>query len=86
MGHKGASDGLDPVEQLLLSDQSKLHHPVKDVKDKYELLPAFLKFRGLAKQHIDSFNWFTNHEIKKIVRAKANYRVTCDADPNYYLE
>ena len=41
--------------------------------------------RGLVKQHIDSFNYFINHEIKKIVRAKGNERVTCDSDPNFYL-
>ena len=55
------------------------------MQDKYELLPAFLKVRGLVKQHIDSFNYLINHEIKKIVRAKDNNRVTCDADPNWYL-
>lgn len=55
------------------------------MQDKYELLPAFLKVRGLVKQHIDSFNYLVNHEIKKIVGAKDNNRVTCDADPNWYL-
>ena len=55
------------------------------VQDKYELLPAFLQVRGLVKQHIDSFNYLINHEIKKIVRAKDNCKVTCDADPNWYL-
>ena len=82
----GRFDSPDNVEQLLLTDKDKLLQPVKDVKDKYELLPAFLKTRGLVKQHIDSFNWFINHEIKKIVRAKANQRVSCDSDPNFYLE
>lgn len=38
------------------------------------------------KQHIDSFNYFINHEIKKIVRAKGNEKVTCDADPNFFLK
>ena len=73
-------DGLDS-----LMDPAKLTKPIKTVKDKYELLPAFLKVRGLVKQHIDSFNYLINHEIKKIVRAKGNERVTCDADPNWYL-
>ena len=54
--------------------------------DKYDLLPAFLKTRGLVKQHIDSFNYFINHEIKKIVRAKGNEKLTLDADPNFYLK
>jgi len=53
-------------------------------QDKFQLLPAFLQVRGLVKQHIDSFNYFINHEIKKIV--KANERVTCDTDPNFFLK
>ena len=31
------------VHEPLLGDPSKLTHPIKDVADKYELLPAFLK-------------------------------------------
>jgi len=41
--------------------------------------------RGLVRQHIESFNYFINREIKSIVRAKSNERVICDADPNSYL-
>lgn len=54
--------------------------------DKYELLPAFLRVRGLVRQHIDSFNYFINHELSKIIRAKGNCKVTCDTDPNFYLK
>eukprot|EP00887_Chlorella_sp_A99_P006810 scaffold2.g6810.t1 len=53
--------------------------------DRYELLPAFLRVRGLVRQHIDSFNYFINHEMGKIIRAKGNERVACDVDPNFYL-
>ena len=74
------------VEQVLLKDPKKLTSPIKTVQDKYELLPAFLKVRGLVKQHIDSFNYFIDHEIKKIVRAKGNEKLTIDADPNFYLK
>lgn len=73
----------DPVEQVLFADPSKITQPIKTIRDKYELLPAFLKVRGLVKQHLDSFNYFINHEIKKIV--KANEKVTCDTDPNFFL-
>ena len=44
------------------------------------------RLRGLVKQHIDSFNYFINHEIKKIVRAKGNEKLTLDADPNFYFK
>jgi DNA-directed RNA polymerase beta subunit len=53
-------------------------------KEKWKLVPAYLKVKGLIKQHLDSFNYFTNHEIKSIV--KANEKVTCTADPNFYLK
>ncbi|KAL6782341.1 RPC2 [Auxenochlorella protothecoides x Auxenochlorella symbiontica] len=67
-------------------DPAKLTQPIKEVKDKYQLLPAFLRVRGLVRQHIDSFNYFINHEMKKIIHAKGNERVTCDTDPNFYLK
>ena len=35
------------------------------------------------RQHIDSFNYPINDEIKKIIHAKANEKVTCDTDPNF---
>ncbi|XP_078366537.1 DNA-directed RNA polymerase III subunit RPC2-like [Oculina patagonica] len=64
-----------------LEDVSK---PIKAVEDKWKLLPAFLKVKGLVKQHIDSFNYFINVDIKKIV--KANEKITTDADPVWYLK
>ena len=73
------------VEDCLSGDPAKLAAPIKTLKDKFELLPAFLKVRGLVRQHIDSFNYLINEEIKKIIHAKANEKVTCDTDPNFYL-
>ncbi|RXG55058.1 hypothetical protein Avbf_12481 [Armadillidium vulgare] len=37
------------------------------ITEKWKLVPAFLKVKGLVKQHIDSFNYFVNTDIKKIV-------------------
>ncbi|CAC5418953.1 RPC2 [Mytilus coruscus] len=54
------------------------------LQEKWKLLPAFLKVKGLVKQHIDSFNFFINVEIKKIM--KANDKITSDADPNFYMK
>lgn len=83
----GLSGGSEPgsAEDVLHKDPKKLTSPIKTVEDKYELLPAFLKVRGLVKQHIDSFNYFIDHEIKKIVQAKGNEKLTIDADPNFFL-
>ncbi|CAK9196787.1 unnamed protein product [Sphagnum troendelagicum] len=63
-----------------------MEFPIKSTVDKYQLLPAFLKVRGLVKQHIDSFNYFINCEIKKIIHAIGNEKVTSDVDPNFYLK
>ena len=48
------------------------------------MLPAFLKVKGLVKQHIDSFNYFVDTDIKNIV--KANNKVTSDVDPRFWLK
>lgn len=62
----------------------KLIRIIIRLQEKWKLVPAFLKVKGLVKQHIDSFNYFINVEIKKIVQA--NDKVTCDADPLFYIK
>lgn len=57
---------------------------VNTAEDKWNLLPAFLKVKGLVKQHLDSFNYFVNVDIKKIV--KANEKILSDVDPEFYLK
>ncbi|KAF7320895.1 DNA-directed RNA polymerase subunit beta [Mycena chlorophos] len=61
-----------------------LTDPIKSVEDKWLLLPAFLKVKGLVKQHIDSYNFFVESDIKNIV--KANNKVTSDVDPRFWLK
>lgn len=68
----------------LFEGDEDLAKPINTVQDKWKLLPAFLKVKGLVKQHIDSFNYFINVEIKKIM--KANEIVTSMADPNFYIK
>ena len=67
-----------------LLEGDDLSQPINTVKEKWKLLPAFLKVKGLVKQHIDSFNYFINVDIKKIM--KANELITSDADPSFYLK
>ncbi|KAK4687865.1 DNA-directed RNA polymerase III subunit RPC2, partial [Tremellales sp. Uapishka_1] len=57
---------------------------VKSVEEKWELLPAFLKVKGLVKQHLDSFNYFVNVDIKAILNA--NNQVVSDIDPYYFIK
>lgn len=75
-----ASDAM----AALTADPDKLSAPIKDVADKWRLVPAFLQVRGLVRQHIESFNHFIERDIAKIMRA--NERVACDVDPNFYLK
>ncbi|XP_059153930.1 DNA-directed RNA polymerase III subunit RPC2-like [Physella acuta] len=75
---------MESLEEMMRFDKGKLSAPIKTVEEKWRLLPAFLKTKGLVKQHIDSFNYFINVEIKKIM--KANDKILSDADPNFYLK
>lgn len=56
------------------------------LQDKWRLLPHFLSMRGLMKQHIDSFNYFVQTDIKNIVNAAPNREVRSDVDPRWYLK
>ena len=55
-----------------LYEKAKLYSPLTNIEEKWKLVPTFLKIRGLVKQHIDSFNYFTDIEIKNIVRSSRN--------------
>jgi DNA-directed RNA polymerase III subunit RPC2 len=61
-----------------------LTDPINTARDKWNLLPAFLKVKGLIKQHIDSFNFFIEAELRNIVRA--NRKVSSDVDQKFWLE
>ncbi|OWP03891.1 DNA-directed rna polymerase III subunit [Marssonina coronariae] len=76
-------DDFAALLQPFYSDKD-MSAPINTAKDKWNLLPAFLKVKGLVKQHIDSFNFFIEQEIKDIV--KANKRITSDVDQHFYLE
>lgn len=58
--------------------------PINTAQDKWNLLPAFLKVKGLVKQHLDSFNYFIDVDLKKIV--KANETVLSDVDPQFFFK
>ena len=77
-------DGDFLMENDDWKNSNKLADPVKEISEKWKLLPAFLKVKGLVRQHIDSFNYFINEDIKNIV--KANEKVTSSADPMFYLK
>lgn len=74
-------EDLHPIDSDI--DKQFLGLPIKSAVDKFQLVPEFLKVRGLVRQHLDSFNYFVNTEIKKIV--KANDRIESSTDPSIYL-
>jgi DNA-directed RNA polymerase III subunit RPC2 len=58
--------------------------PIDTARDKWNLLPAFLRVKGLIKQHIDSFNYFIDTELNNIVMA--NKVITSDVDQQFCVE
>ncbi|TPX39951.1 DNA-directed RNA polymerase [Synchytrium endobioticum] len=62
----------------------KITDPINTAEDKWRLLPAFLQTKGLIKQHIDSYNYFVQTELKKIMLA--NQRIESDVDSRFYLK
>ncbi|XP_001607116.2 DNA-directed RNA polymerase III subunit RPC2 [Nasonia vitripennis] len=80
MGSRKNYDGASTYKM----DGKKFNKVVDHIENKWKLVPAFLQGKGLVKQHIDSFNYFINVEIKKIV--KANEKVLSDADPLFYVK
>lgn len=78
-GDDGFSELLKPVYK-----GKQLTDEINTAEDKWNLLPAFLKVKGLVKQHLDSFNYFVDVDLKKII--KANETVLSDVDPEFYLK
>ncbi|KAF2463654.1 beta and beta-prime subunits of DNA dependent RNA-polymerase [Lindgomyces ingoldianus] len=80
------SNGVDEFSALLepFYYGKAITDPINTAEDKWNLLPAFLKVKGLVKQHIDSFNYFVDVELKKIMLA--NNIVKSDIDPKFHFE
>lgn len=49
------------------------------------LVDAYVRENGLVRCHVDSFNYFVNHELKELVE-KVNCKVLCDEDKNWYAQ
>ncbi|KKY28443.1 putative dna-directed rna polymerase iii polypeptide [Phaeomoniella chlamydospora] len=76
-------DGFDTLLEPFYYNKA-LDAPIDTARDKWNLLPAFLKVKGLVKQHIDSFNHFVDVELKKIIQAEPP--ITSDVDPFFYIK
>ncbi|GBG27516.1 DNA-directed RNA polymerase subunit beta [Hondaea fermentalgiana] len=71
------SSGLTPRERAAVDEAP--------ARNKWKLLPEFLKVRGLVKQHIDSYNHFVEVEMKKIVASKMNREIRSDNNHHFFL-
>ncbi len=69
-----------------LYNKAKLYSPLSKIEEKWKLIPAFLQVHGLVKQHIDSFNYFTDIEIKNIIRSESNHEVKSEINPKFSLK
>ncbi|CAK79043.1 unnamed protein product (macronuclear) [Paramecium tetraurelia] len=56
------------------------------ISEKDKLITSYLSFRGLQKQHIDSFNYFIEQRLEQIVKSPLNQRITCESDSSFLLE
>lgn len=61
-----------------------LTEPIDTARDKWNLLPAFLKVKGLVKQHIESFNHFVEVGLKKIIDAEP--LITSEIESRFYIK
>jgi len=55
-----------------------------ETNQNYELVKLFFKEKSLVRQHIDSFNYFVDYDIKSIM--SANDIVDSDIDHSFYLK
>ena len=69
-----------------LYNKAKLYDPISKMEEKWKLIPAFLQVHGLVKQHIDSFNYFTEIEMKNIIFSSSNHEIKLEAYPDFYLQ
>ncbi|XP_955436.1 DNA-directed RNA polymerase iii, putative [Theileria annulata] len=64
----------------------EVYEPVKEIKDKWKILPCYMGMRGIARQHINSYNNFVLHEIKDIINAPSNKVLRTELYPSLSLE
>jgi DNA-directed RNA polymerase III subunit RPC2 len=93
----GGSSSLDRHQKEQEENQEYLLHdygstktpddaPVGSLRDKWRLLPYFLRLRSLLRQHIDSYNYFINTELQQIISSPSNNIIRSDHDPKFYLK
>ncbi|KAL3762320.1 hypothetical protein ACHAW5_006320, partial [Stephanodiscus triporus] len=67
------------------ASRTPLDAPIGSLRDKWRVLPHFLRLRGLMRQHIDSFDHFVGVEMRQIVQSPSACEIRSDHDPKFYL-
>ncbi|KAL3822037.1 hypothetical protein ACHAXA_007830 [Cyclostephanos tholiformis] len=67
------------------ASRTTLDAPIGSLREKWRVLPHFLRLRGLMRQHIDSFDHFVSVEMKQIVQSPSACEIRSDHDPKFYL-
>lgn len=67
------------------ASRTPLDAPIGSLRDKWRVLPHFMKVRSLMRQHIDSYDHFVNVEMKQIVQSESACEIRSDYDPKFYL-
>ena len=67
------------------ASRTPLDAPIGSLREKWRVLPHFLKLRGLMRQHIDSYDHFVNVEMRQIVQSPSACEIRSDYDPKFYL-
>ncbi|GAB7340682.1 hypothetical protein MBLNU457_7073t1 [Dothideomycetes sp. NU457] len=80
--HGNQVEDIDPLLEPFYYGKG-LTDPINTARDKWNLLPAFLKVKGLIKQHTDSFNYFVETDLRNIV--KANAVIHSATDPKFFI-
>jgi DNA-directed RNA polymerase III subunit RPC2 len=57
---------------------------MEDTNQNYELIKLFFKEKTLVRQHLESFNYFIEHDLRSIMRA--DDIVDSDIDHTFYLK
>jgi len=66
--------------------KSTLDAPIGTLKDKWRIIPHFLALRSLLRQHIDSYDYFVNVEMKAIVSSPSAREIRSEHDAKFYLQ
>ena len=65
---KSNNNNHNPNHNHNIDKHSQILAPINSIPDKWKLVSTYVKTRGLVKQHIESFNYFVDKGLKKILK------------------